>query len=45
MSVYQRLATYHRQSRPTFILFAGFIGFVTSMSLIVGLGFIRDWLL
>jgi hypothetical protein len=45
MSVYQRIASYHRKSRPSFILFAGFIGFVTSMTCIVGLAFIRDLLL
>jgi len=45
MSVYQRIASFHSKSRPTFILFAGFIGFVSSMTFIVGVGFIRDWLL
>jgi hypothetical protein len=35
----------HGESRPMFILFAEFIGFTGSMAAIVGIGFLRDWLL
>ena len=45
MSIYNRIVAYHNESRPSFILFAEFIGFVSSITVILGIGFIRDWLL
>ena len=45
MNIYNRIVTFHNESRPSFILFTEFIAFVSSMTFIVGIGFIRDWLL
>jgi len=45
MSVYNRLLLMHNESRPMFILFTEFIAFTGSMTAIVGLAFLRDWLL
>ena len=45
MSIYDRLASYHEQSRPSFILFTEFIAYVGAVAAMVGLGFLRDWLL
>lgn len=45
MSIYHRLVKHHNESRATFILFAEFVGFVSSITVILGIGFIRDWLL
>jgi hypothetical protein len=45
MSVYNRLVAMHGESRPMFILFTEFIAFTGTMAAILGIGFIRDWLL
>jgi len=42
--LYDRMIDYHRQSRPTFVLFTEFIAFVATMVAMVGIGFIRDLL-
>jgi hypothetical protein len=45
MNLYERLVAMHGESRPMFILITEFIAFTGSMATIVGIGFIRDWLL
>jgi len=45
MSVYNRLVAMHGESRPMFILVTEFIAFTGTMAAILGIGFIRDWLL
>jgi hypothetical protein len=45
MKFYHRLAAFHEESRSAFILFTEFLAFVGTMTAILGIGFIRDWLL
>ena len=45
MRFYNQLVTYHNESRPMFILFTEFIAFVSSITVMLGIGFLRDWLL
>jgi hypothetical protein len=35
---------YHSKSRPTFVLFTEFIAFVATMTAMLGIAFLRDWL-
>ena len=45
MNFYNRLIAMHSESRPMFILFTECMAFTGSMAAIVGIGFIREWLL
>jgi hypothetical protein len=45
MNFYKRLIAMHGESRPMFILITEFLAFTGSMAAIVGIGFLRDWLL
>jgi hypothetical protein len=44
MNLYQRMLDYHSKSRPTFVLFTEFIAFVATMTAMLGIAFLRDWL-
>jgi hypothetical protein len=37
MSFYNRIAQYHSESRPSFVLFTGFIALVGTMATMVGM--------
>jgi hypothetical protein len=42
MTLYDRIAQYHSESRPSFVLFTEFIGFVGVMATMVGISFLRE---
>jgi hypothetical protein len=44
MNLYQRVTDYHSKSRPSFVLFTEFIAFLATMTAILGIAFLRDWL-
>lgn len=45
MSYYNRLVEIHGESRPIFILFTELVAFTGTMTAILAIGFLRDWLL
>jgi hypothetical protein len=44
MTLFDRLTQYHSESRPSFVLFTEFIGFVATMATMVGISFLRELL-
>ena len=44
MNLYQRVRDYHSKSRPSFVLFTEFIAFLATMTAMLGIAFLRDWL-